>query len=118
MRAAPEVFADALHHTLAVLPRHRNFRERESRVVELTRCHGDWFDGWRTSVIPARKIVTLPYAISWMWSESAQGLLAASPAWQGSAPARAKAAYRAFRDRLPPGAQAGLRSLVLGGGLG
>jgi len=113
MRSTPEAFADAVNRTLMVLPRNRDFRERESRVTGLARDHDDWFERWRCSVTPARQAATLPYAITWMWCEPALGFIGASPAWQGIVTGRAKAGYRAFRDRLTPEAQAGLRSLVL-----
>ncbi len=113
MRAVPEVFADAVHRTLYALPRDRNFRERESRVVTLASQPADWFDRWRTSSTPDRRPASLPYAITWMWCVPAQGWLGASPAWQNSVPARAKAGYREFCARLASDAQAGLLSLVL-----
>ena len=112
IRTTPEAFADSVHSTLRVLPRNRNFRERESRVAALAREHA-WFDRWRISSTPTRRPASLPYAITWMWCEPAQGSLDASPAWQNSVTARAKAGYREFRDRLAPAPQAGLRSLVL-----
>jgi TniQ len=114
MRATPEAFADSVHRTLSVLPRNRNFRERESRVAALAREHA-WFDRWRTSSTPARRPASLPYAITWMWCEPAQGSLGTSPAWTHSITAQAKSGYRAFRDRLAPAAAAGLRSLVFDG---
>jgi hypothetical protein len=112
MRATPQAFADSVHRTLSVLPRNRNFRERESRVAALAREHA-WFDRWRISSTPNRRPASLPYAITWMWCVPAQGSLDASPAWQNSITARAKAGYREFCDRLAPAAAAGLRSLVL-----
>lgn len=118
MRATPEVFADAVHRTLRVLPRERNFRQRETRVAALASDHTDWFDRWRTSSRPDRRPASLPYAITWMWCGPAQGWLGASPAWQNSVTARAKAGYREFSERLAAAAQAGLRSLVLDERLG
>lgn len=113
MVATPGVFADAVHRTLDVLPRDRNFRERESRVVALASHTADWFDRWCTSSTPHRRLTSLPYAITWMWCVPAQGWLGASPAWRSPVPARAKVGYREFCARLTPDAQAGLRSLVL-----
>lgn len=113
MRATPEVFADAVHRTLRVLPPDRNFRQRETRVAALASQPADWFDRWRTASTPDRRPASLPYAITWMWCMPAQGWLGASPAWQNSVTARAKARYREFCARLTPDAQAGLRSLVL-----
>ncbi|MBS1696155.1 MAG: TniQ family protein [Actinobacteria bacterium] len=113
MRTTSEVFADAVQRTLSALPRSRDFREREARVISLARGRDDWFERWRCSVTPARQGRTLPYAITWMWCEPALGFMAASPAWQGNHTRRDKAGYRAFRDRLSPEAQANLRSLVL-----
>ncbi|OSC31657.1 hypothetical protein B8W69_04300 [Mycobacterium vulneris] len=113
MRATPEVFADAVRRTLRVLPRDRNFRQRETRVAALASDPSAWFDRWRTSSRPDRRPASLLYAITWMWCEPAQGWLGASPAWQNSVTARAKASYREFSERLAPAAEAGLRSLVL-----
>jgi hypothetical protein len=113
MRTTPEAFADSVHRTLSVLPRNRNFRERESRVVALASGHTDWFDRWRISSTPTRRPASLPYAITWMWCVPAQGSLDASPAWQNSVTTRAKAGYREFCDRLAPAAAAGLQSLIL-----
>lgn len=113
MRSTPTAFADSVHRTLRVLPRNRNFRERESRVAGLARDPGTWFDRWRTSVKPARKPATLPYAITWMWCELAQGSLDISPAWNNDLATPSKVGYREFRDRLAPAAQAGLRTLIL-----
>lgn len=113
MLATPGVFADAVHRTLDALPRDRDFRERESRVVSLASHTADWFDRWRMSSTPHRRLTSLPYAITWMWCLPAQGWLGASPAWHSPVPARAKVGYREFCARLTPDAQAGLRSLVL-----
>lgn len=113
MRATPEAFAKAVLRTVAALPRDRDFRRRESRVVELAREPAVWFERWRTAVTPARKRATLPYAITWMWCGPAQGSLDTSPAWQISVSGRTKAGYREFRDRLTPACQAGLQSLIL-----
>ena len=95
------------------LPRDRDFRERETRVVSLASHTADWFDRWRMSSTPHRRLTSLPYAITWMWCLPAQGWLGASPAWHSPVPARAKVGYREFCARLTPDAQAGLRSLVL-----
>ena len=113
MHSTPEAFADLVTHTLSRLPRDRDFRDRESRVAALARDPRLWFDRWRASVSPARKRAALPYAITWMWCELAQGHLGTSPAWTAPPSARAKAGYREFRDRLAPAAQAGLRTSIL-----
>ena len=113
MRVSPAAFADSVHRTLRVLPRNRNFRERESRVAALASNPADWFDRWRIASTPTRRPASLPYAITWMWCEPAQGLLRASPAWRNVVTARATTGYREFCGRLAPAAQAGLRLLVL-----
>jgi hypothetical protein len=112
MHATPQAFAASVSRTLAVLPPKRNFREQEARVAQLARDPDSWFDQWRTSVLPARKPAALPYAVTWLWCEVAQGLLDTSPAWNDSPTARLKAGYREFRDRLAPAAQVGLRTLM------
>jgi hypothetical protein len=49
-----------------------------------------------------------------MWCEVAQGFLSASPAWTTPLDSRAKAAYQAFKSRLPENGEAALRALVVG----
>ena len=114
MRVAPTTFAVAVQRARRALPCDRDFRQRESRVRVLAQESSAWYESWRTSMSPARRLSSLPYAVTWMWCEVAQGSLDTSPAWVGPASRAAKAAYRAFRDALPSPAQDVLRSLVLG----
>jgi hypothetical protein len=115
MRVSPTTFADAVERARRALPDDRDFRQRESRVRALARESLEWYDAWRRSMTPARRRSSLPFAVTWMWCEVAQGSLDTSPAW-GVQPTRAsRAAYRAFRDKLLPTAQGSLRSLVLPG---
>jgi hypothetical protein len=113
LRVSPQVFADTVDSTAQILPRRRNFREREARVRALTRTPDNWFERWRATMAPERRRTSSPYAITWMWCEVAQGLLDLSPAWPEPPSPRVKASYRVFRDTLPQAAQAALRSLVL-----
>ena len=113
LRVSPQAFTEAVDSATHLLPRSRNFRTREARVRALTRNPDNWFEPWRTTMSPARRHTSLPYAITWMWCEVAQGLLDVSPAWPGPPAHRIKASYRVFRDSLPQSAQATLRSLVL-----
>jgi TniQ len=109
------IFVDTVERAKRVLPADRNFRRRESRVRALAIESLQWYEPWRTSMSPPRRLSSLPYAITWMWCEVAQGWLDGNPALVGP-PARAsKAAYRAFRDGLPQSTQDALRSLVLRG---
>jgi hypothetical protein len=113
MRVSPTVFADAVQRSTRALPRDRDFRQRESRVRALAQEPTEWHDSWRRSVTPSRRQSSLPFAVTWMWCEVAQGSLDTSPAW-GRRPTQAsKVAYRAFHDKLPPPARESLRSLVL-----
>lgn len=115
MRVSPTVFADAVGCAVRALPPDRDFRQRESRVRALAREPAGWHLGWRRSVTPARRQSSLPFAVTWMWCEVAQGALDASPAW-GRRPTRAsKVAYRAFSKKLPPALRDSLRSLGLPG---
>lgn len=115
MRVKPTVFADAVGLLVGLVPPDRNFRKRESRVKTLAREPTGWYPEWRRSVTPARRQSSLPFAVTWMWCEVAQGALDTSPAW-GRPPTRAsKVAYRAFREKLPPELRESLRSLVLPG---
>lgn len=113
MRVSPQVFADTVDTATHLLPRHRNFRKREKRVRTLVQDPDHWFERWRATMAPQRRPTSLPYAITWMWCEVAQGLLDASPAWPANPARQIKAAYRVFRDRLPEPAQAALRALAL-----
>lgn len=113
MRVSPKVFADAVNAAMDMLSCSRNFREHEARVRALARDPGGWFETWRTTTTPHRRPTSSPYAITWMWTEVAQGLLDASPAWPAPPAREIKATYRVFRDRLPEPGQAALRSLVL-----
>ena len=113
LRVSPQTFAEAVESAIHLIPRGRNFRMREDRVRALTLNPDRWFDPWRTTMSPARRRTSLPYAITWMWCEVAQGLLDTSPAWPSTPSHRAKASYRVFRDSLPRPAQTALRSFVL-----
>ena len=113
MQVCPTAFADAVERARRALPRDRNFRIRESRVRALAADSSAWYESWRTSMSPARRHGSLPYAVTWMWCEVAQGSLETSPTWCGPPVRAAKVAYRAFRERLPLSAQRDLRSLVL-----
>jgi hypothetical protein len=111
MRCPPSQFAVKVRQAQAELPTDRDFRALEGRVEALAQGPEGWFALWCKSVVPARRQAVLPYAISWMWCEVAQGLLDNSPAVCKSR--RANAAYRSFRDSLPYPAQRALRQLVL-----
>lgn len=113
MCCSPKAFADAVVHAVRLLPRDRDFRQRESRVRALASGPASWFGTWCISMSPPRRPVALPYALTWMWCEVAQGFLDTSPAWPGGPTRQNKAAYRVFRDRLPASAQRDLRALVL-----
>lgn len=113
MRVSPSVFADAVCRVTYRLPATRSFRRREARVRALAHDPSAWFDRWRTSMSPARRPPSLPYAITWMWCEVAQGLLDTSPAWTDPLTRQRTASYRAFRKPIPLAAQHDLRSLAL-----
>lgn len=113
LRVDPHQFAVAVEHAARALPRDRDFRKRESRVSALARDATSWHNQWRTSLSPARRPNSLPYAIAWMWCEVAQCPLDTSPGWTDRPTRQEKAAYRAFRAKLPPAARDTLRALVL-----
>ena len=106
-------FARRIRAVLARLSAERDFRAREDRVRQLASSPDGWFDRWRRSITPARRVQALPYAITWMWCEVAQGFLSASPAWTTPPDSRTRAAYRAFQSRLPATGETALRELVL-----
>jgi hypothetical protein len=107
-------FARQIRAVLAGLPTERDFRAREDRVRQLAGTPDLWLDQWCRSITPARRARALPYAITWMWCEVAHGFLSASPAWTTLPDSRAKAAYQAFKSRLPANGEAALRELVVG----
>lgn len=113
MCVSPNEFADAVDQASHLLPASRDFRQREDHVRMLAHDPTTWFERWRTSTSPARRPMSLPYAITWMWCEVAQGLLDTSPAWAGRPTAQRKASYRAFRETMSPSAQHDLRTLAL-----
>jgi len=106
-------FARRIRAVLARLSAERDFRAREDRVRQLASSPDSWFDQWCRSIAPARRVQSLPYAITWMWCEVAQGFLSASPAWTTSPDSRTRAAYQAFKSRLPENGEAALRELVV-----
>jgi hypothetical protein len=115
MLATPQQFSSAVGEAVALLPPDRDFRSREARVRALANDPEGWHRRWRTSLSPARRASTLPYALTWMWCDAAQGCLDLSPAWNVAPSRRMKAGYRAFRDKLPRAGQDSLRRLVLTG---
>jgi hypothetical protein len=111
-RVPPDVFIGAVRAAERVLPRNRDFRERESRVRALADPSSTARKEWCTSVSPHRPRTAWSYALTWMWCEVAQGWLDASPAWQVTPGSRVKAVYRDFAARLSPSVQTELRSLA------
>lgn len=106
-------FARSIRAVLARLSAERDFRAREDRVRQLASSPNSWFDQWCRSISPARRVQALPYAITWMWCEVAQGFLSASPVWSTAPDSRTRAAYRAFKSRLPVSGELALRQLVV-----
>jgi hypothetical protein len=107
-------FAGQIRSVLARLSTERDFRSRENRVRQLAGTPDLWFEKWCRSTTPARSPRVLSYAITWMWCEVAQGFLSASPAWATPPDHRVRAAYQAFKSRLPVSGATALRDLALG----
>lgn len=110
----PPVLGAAVRAASVDLPRRRNYRALERRVVELARSPDVWFAEWSRMAKPRRRTAALPHAITWMWCEVAQGWLETSPAWAPPVTRQSKAAYRVFRDTLPDELGRALRALVRG----
>ncbi|WP_454166306.1 TniQ family protein [Gordonia iterans] len=110
--ASPQEFAEATNAAARDLPSRRDYRALERRVIELAHTPTDWFTDWARSAKPKRRAVAIPYAVTWMWCEVAQGWLDTSPAWPPPVARQSKAAYRVFRDALPDELGATLRKLV------
>lgn len=115
MRVTPAAFEEAVRQVHRALPRDRDFRARESCVRALASTPAVWLDLWCGTTSPQRRSTSLPYAVTWMWCEVAQGALVFSPAWTEGPPPPAKAAYRVFRNKLPAASRSFLRTLVLNG---
>lgn len=113
MQVSPEQFARAVHRAIQVLPRDRDFRDREVRVQTLARQSDGWFPQWCISSNPARRTSSFPYAVTWMWCQVSQGCFDTSPAWNAPPSRHLRAAYVAFRARLTRPQQESLQSLVL-----
>jgi hypothetical protein len=95
--------------------------QRELLPCRVSLADGESLDGFlerlacANGLLPSqllRLLAALP-----VWCEVAQGSLDGSPTMVGPPRRAAKAAYRAFRGRLPVSAQDALRSLVLSGSL-
>ncbi|MBZ4521881.1 TniQ family protein [Mycobacterium avium] len=112
-RASPDLFTGAVRATELVMPRDRDFREREVRVRALADPSSTAREEWCASTLPHRKRIAWSYALTWMWCEVAQAPLDTSPAWPAAPGSPVKAAYRAFAARLSPSARDELRKLAL-----
>lgn len=113
MHATPKEFGRLIGDALNAIPADRDFRALEERVRALANNAASWYPPWCLSTTPARRLDSLPYAVTWMWCEVAQGCLDTSPAWTTQPSHPVKAGYRAFRDRLPAEARDSLRRMVL-----
>lgn len=114
LAASPSEIAAAANAAARELSRRRDFRALERRVIELASTPDTWFADWARSASPRRRAAALPYAVTWMWCEVAQGWLDTSPAWPPPVSRQSKAAYRVFRDTLPEELGRALRELADG----
>lgn len=114
LAASPSEIAAAANAAARELSRRRDFRALERRVIELASTPDTWFTDWARSASPRRRAAALPYAVTWMWCEVAQGWLDTSPAWPPPVTRQSKAAYRVFRDTLPEELGRALRELADG----
>ncbi|MCF8604281.1 TniQ family protein [Gordonia sp. HY442] len=101
LTASPREIADAANMAAKELSHRRDYRALERQVIKLANTPDTWFADWARSASPRRRAVALPYAVTWMWCEAAQGVLDTSPAWPPPVTRQSKAAYRVFRDTLP-----------------
>lgn len=114
LTVSPRELAAAANAAARELSHRRDFRALERRVIQLAHAPGAWFADWARSAKPRRRAVTLPYAVTWMWCEVAQGWLDTSPAWPLPVTRRSKAAYRVFRESLPEELRTALWQIVVG----
>lgn len=73
LAASPSEIAAAASAAARELSRRRDFRALERRVIELASTPDTWFTDWARSASPRRRAAALPYAVTWMWCEVAQG---------------------------------------------
>lgn len=114
LTASPRDIAAAANAAARELSHQQDFRALERRVTKLASTPETWFTDWARSASPRRRAVALPYAVTWMWCEVAQGWLDTSPAWPPPVTRQSKAAYRVFRDTLPEELGRALRELADG----
>lgn len=112
MRVPAARVEESVEGLARVLPTDRDYRILEQRVRALA-IDASWFINWRTFSKPARASNTLPYAITWMWCQSASAWLYTSPAWDGIPARSARIGYRAFARRLPQSFQHALESAFI-----
>ena len=104
--------ANALEQVADSLVGGTDFRRAERNVRGLASEPGTWFPGWAATQKPRRRAATVPYAITWMWTEVAHADLETSPGWTTSPTRKEKAYYRAFSDRLKEPAMSSLRVIA------
>ena len=114
LTASPRDIAAAANAAARELSHRQDFRALERRVIKLASTPDTWFTDWARSASPRRRAVALPYAVTWMWCEVAQGWLDTTPAWPPPVTRQSKAAYRVFRDTLPVELGRALRELAAG----
>lgn len=112
LAASPREIAAAANAAARELSHRQDYRALERRVIKLAKRPDTWFADWAGSASPRRRAVALPYAVTWMWCEVAQGWLDTSPAWPPPVTRQSKAAYRVFRDTLPEALGRTLRELI------
>lgn len=117
MMVPPGTFADALDAATRALSQKTDFRRLEAGVRVLAADTESWFEEWNALVTPRRRPGSVPYLVTWMWCEVAQGLLDTSPAWEEAPTRHQKAGYRVFRDSLTPRGEGDLRALATSAGV-
>jgi len=110
--ASPTHFVTAIDHVAAQLDRSLDYRGREA-VVRRLAGRARWYPRWARIYHQGSHAASKRYAIAWLWTEHAQGLLALSPGWTNGAPGhRDRACYRRYTDRLTPAAKTALLAIV------
>lgn len=88
-----------------------DYRARERHVRRLRHSH-EWFTDWTTRFSPGTPPTSEQYAITWLWTNTADGRVTTSPAWSTPPDAGLRARYRRFSARLTPAQQQGLQEVA------
>lgn len=88
-----------------------DYRQREATVRHLA-SRTRWYATWARAHHPSSPAASRCYALIWLWTEYAAGLLATSPDWSSRPTVRDRAYCRRYAARLTSEARAALIDLA------